>query len=138
MFSVLPTKLLPGRYNLHGNSLEFKLNIRKKKNRISPEASAMLPMLSNELACPSKANIPSRCLDWILLQNVYVSFVLLYVFFACRHRPRRRGVFNRVDYQMFHQQKMTQSGKKINVASDHIGVLISNENKDICNFMFFS
>ena len=27
----MPTKLLPGRYNLYGNSLEFKLNIWKKK-----------------------------------------------------------------------------------------------------------
>ena len=30
----MPAKLLPERYNLYGNSLDFKLNIWKKKNQI--------------------------------------------------------------------------------------------------------
>ena len=38
MFSVLPAKLLPERYNLYGNSLEFKLNkmIEKNWKRLDP------------------------------------------------------------------------------------------------------
>ena len=32
MFSVLPAKLLPERYSLYGNSLEFKLNKMIEKN----------------------------------------------------------------------------------------------------------
>ena len=34
MFSVLPTKLLPGRYNLYGNSLEIQVKYMKEEKKM--------------------------------------------------------------------------------------------------------
>ena len=58
MFSVLPTKLLPGRYNLYGNSLEIQVKYMKEKKNHDSNLDDMPDDMSVNMPSDMPVDIP--------------------------------------------------------------------------------